>query len=456
MDASIRWLKGSRIRSPRPVLLLGFGTLLILIGLLALSAFWRADRVYSEVSAIHEQYRDSAAVLDAIHTDVYRASLLLRDYLIDPEPSSVTQYRRDLLNIRMLMKEHLAQMDVLTMDREALGRLHSETSSYLDSMSPIFNWTLEQKAELGFKFLRSEVRPRRESIILLTQEINRLNALNLATEQAGISNTQSEFRRYLGWISGAALFLGLLSAGISFTHITRLERRSEQERRRIELAEHELRLLSQKLVQAQEEERRSISRELHDEIGQMLTGLRLELRNLEELHLASSPDFAAHLAETKELAEKVMRAVRDLAMGLRPSMLDDLGLAPALQWQAREFSRHNGIPATVEIDGDIEDLSEALRTCVYRVVQESLTNCARHAKAKNVRITVHGGKEDIVIAIRDDGVGFKPGVTQSRGMGLMGMEERVRELSGIMKIWSQPRKGTVVEVAIPWPEKRAS
>ena len=129
----------------------------------------------------------------------------------------------------------------------------------------------------------------------------------------------------------------MLSAGISFTHITRLERRSEQERRRIELAEHELRLLSQKLVQAQEEERRSISRELHDEIGQMLTGLRLELRNLEELHLASSPDFAAHLAETKELAEKVMRAVRDLAMGLRPSMLDDLGLAPALQWQAREY-----------------------------------------------------------------------------------------------------------------------
>ena len=186
MDASIRWLKGSRIRSPRPVLLLGFGTLLILIGLLALSAFWRADRVYSEVSAIHEQYRDSTAVLDAIHTDVYRASLLLRDYLIDPEPSAVAQYRRDLLNIRMLMKEHLTQMDAFTMDQEALGRLQSETSSYLDSLSPIFNWTLEQKAELGFKFLRSEVRPRRESIILLTQEINRLNALSLATEKAGI------------------------------------------------------------------------------------------------------------------------------------------------------------------------------------------------------------------------------------------------------------------------------
>jgi signal transduction histidine kinase len=209
-------------------------------------------------------------------------------------------------------------------------------------------------------------------------------------------------------------------------------------------------------VQAQEEERRSISRELHDEIGQMLTGLRLELRNLEELHAASSPEFSTHLAETKVLAEKVMRAVRDLAMGLRPSMLDDLGLEPALRWQAREYSRHNGIPATVEIDGDIDRLSEELRTCVYRVIQESLTNCARHAKAKHVRITVHGGKDQIAASIQDDGIGFDAGRMASRGIGLIGMEERVRELGGTMTILSQNQKGTVVEITIPLTGKQVS
>jgi signal transduction histidine kinase len=444
------------MKSPRHMLFLGFGTLLILIGLLALSSFWRADRVYSEVSAIHELYRKSASILDDIHTDVYRASLLLRDFLIDPEALNGAQYRKDLLDIRASMNKHLSDLNSLTMDRSALDRLQREIKSYLDSFEPIFEWTLEQKAELGFKFLRSQVRPRRESVILLTQEINRLNALSLSDETDEINNSQAAFRRYLGLMSGAALILGLLTAGISFIHISRLEWRSDQERSRIENAEHELRLLSQKLVQAQEEERRSISRELHDEIGQMLTGLRLELRNLEELHAASSPEFSTYLAETKVLAEKVMRAVRDLAMGLRPSMLDDLGLGPALQWQAREYSRHNGIPATVEIDGDIDRLSEELRTCVYRVIQESLTNCARHARAKHVRITVHGGKDQIAASIQDDGIGFDAGRMASRGIGLIGMEERVRELGGTMKILSQNQEGTVVEVTIPLTGKQVS
>jgi signal transduction histidine kinase len=241
----------------------------------------------------------------------------------------------------------------------------------------------------------------------------------------------------------------LLIAGLSFLHISRLERRSEVERRRIEHAEQELRLLSQKLVQAQEEERRTISRELHDEIGQMLTGLRLGLINLEELHTASSPDFSILLAEIKDLAEKVMRAVRDLAMGLRPSMLDDLGLGPALQWQAREYSRRNGIPATVEIDGDLDHLSEDLRTCIYRVIQESLTNCARHADAKNVRVTVHATKGDIAATIQDDGIGFDAGSAASRGIGLIGMEERVRELGGAITLRSRPNRGTVVDITIP-------
>jgi signal transduction histidine kinase len=354
------------------------------------------------------------------------------------------------------MKEHLADLKTLAMDRNALDRLQTETGSYLDSFNPIFNWTPQQKAELGFEFLRSEVRPRREKILLLTQEITRLNELNLANETSGINSSQAAFRRYLGWISGAALFLGLLTAGISFYHILRLEELSQQERRQIAHAQHELRLLSQKLVQAQEEERRSLSRELHDEIGQMLTGLRLELGNLEEFHLAPGPDTRKHLAEIKALVETVMRSVRDLAMGLRPSMLDDLGLEPALQWQAREYSRRNGIPATVEIDGDLENVAEDLRTCVYRVVQESLTNCARHARAKNVRIAVHGGKSEIAATIQDDGIGFSNVNTDSRGIGLIGMEERARDLGGTMTIWSQPNKGTVVEMKLPLVRKQAS
>ncbi len=444
------------MRSPRLVLLLGFGTLLILIGLMALSAFWRAERIYSEVSSIHGSYRRRASILGDIYADVFQAAVLIRDFLIDPRIAAGGQYRNDLLNVRSSMENNLVELAPLIEDKDALGRLRLEIDAYWDSMEPVFDWTPQEKAELGFRFLRQKVLPRREAVILMTQAINSLNADSLEHVTRQMNQNQDTFRRQLGGMSGAVLLLGLVIAGVSYLYISWLERRSAEERCRIENAEQELRLLSQKLVQAQEEERRSLSRELHDEIGQMLTGLRLELRNLEEVYMAPGPDAQKRLVEIKTQVETVMRAVRDLAMGLRPSMLDDLGLGPALEWQVREYSRRNGIPATVEIDGDLENVAEELRTCVYRVVQESLTNCARHAQAKNVRISVHGGKSEIIATIQDDGIGFSKVKTASQGIGLIGMEERARDMGGTMTVWSQPNKGTAVEIKLPLVRKQVS
>jgi signal transduction histidine kinase len=215
----------------------------------------------------------------------------------------------------------------------------------------------------------------------------------------------------------------------------------------------ELRHLSQQLVQAQEEERKSISRELHDEIGQMLTGLKMELANLEEFRNFPGDEFGKHLAETKALTEQTMRSVRDLAMGLRPSMLDDLGLEPALRWQAREFSRRSSIPVSIEAEGDLGHLAESVRTCIYRVVQESLTNCARHAQASNVQITVQGKKDGIRLTVQDDGKGFDPDNVSGGGLGLIGMEERIKKLGGTLAISSQNPKeprGTVLKVELPY------
>jgi signal transduction histidine kinase len=143
-----------------------------------------------------------------------------------------------------------------------------------------------------------------------------------------------------------------------------------------------------------------------------------------------------------------MRAIRDLAMGLRPSMLDDLGLAPALEWQGRDFSRHTGVPAVITVEGTLDDLPETHRTCIYRVVQEALTNCAKHAKAQNVMVSVNGRPDSVEAVIQDDGVGFTPGL-RSPGLGLLGIEERVQELEGTLRIISRPGKGTTLRVQIP-------
>jgi len=216
-------------------------------------------------------------------------------------------------------------------------------------------------------------------------------------------------------------------------------------------AERELRRLSRQLVHAQEEERKSISRELHDEVGQMLTGLRMELRSLQDLRIAPEEEFIIHLDGAKRLAEQSLRSLRDIAMGLRPSLLDDLGLGPAVQWQARQFSKHTGIPVNVNVDRLHEPLPEEHRTCIYRIVQEALTNCARHAKAKTIDIVIDGPGVGISVVVKDDGIGFDPGQVRGRGLGLTGMQERVMDLGGELTVVSQVSKGTVLSAKIPIP-----
>jgi signal transduction histidine kinase len=192
---------------------------------------------------------------------------------------------------------------------------------------------------------------------------------------------------------------------------------------------------------------------LHDEIGQLLTALRMELSTLEELRKIEDFRFNDRLNDARELAGQALNGVRDLAMGLRPSVLDDLGLAPALRWQAREFSRRFGIPVTVQIDGSLEPLPETHRTCIYRVTQESLTNVARHAGARNIRVTLHGDSELLCLAVQDDGIGFDTRIGQANGLGLIGIEERVRQLGGRVSIVTEPSKGTLLQVEIPRPQE---
>ncbi len=433
------------------ILLIGFGSLVVLIGVLGFGGFRRAERIYHEVAAIHEAYRQTASMLSDIQSDNYLSSILIRDYLLDPTPGAAPEYRKELLEIRSTLAKHLASLNLSINHDEGkiLERLRRELETYWDSLDPVFEWTQEEKAARSSRFLRKQVIPGRNAILSVTREIDDLNARNLAREQERIRISRVNFQAYLLKMFAFSVFLALGVAGVSIIRASKLEQRSEEQRNRAEHAERELRYLSQKLVQAQEEERKSISRELHDEIGQLLTALKMQLGNLEHLRHAPGSEYEDHLAQAKAVTEQTLRSVRDLAMGLRPSMLDDIGLGPALQWQAREFSNRSGIAVSIEVDGKLSNVPETVNTCVYRVIQESLTNCARHAQAKNVRITVHGGKDQIYVTVSDDGIGFESGGLAGRGLGLIGMEERVKKLGGNLSISSQAQKGTLLEVRLP-------
>jgi signal transduction histidine kinase len=180
----------------------------------------------------------------------------------------------------------------------------------------------------------------------------------------------------------------------------------------------------------------------------------MELANLEEIRNSPGEEFAARLQEAKQLAEQTLVSVRDLAMGLRPAMLDDLGLGPALEWQGREFSRRSGTPVEVQVDGVVDELPDSHRTCIFRIVQEALTNCARHAQAKSIRIVAHGGPGAVFLSVQDDGVGFA--ASEGRGLGLIGIEERARELGGWVTLRSEPGKGTTLRVELPWAKEASA
>jgi signal transduction histidine kinase len=152
------------------------------------------------------------------------------------------------------------------------------------------------------------------------------------------------------------------------------------------------------------------------------------------------------LRSIRRLAEKTVAVVRNMSLLLRPSMLDDLGLAPALQWQAREVSRTTGLRVNVAAEVS-DDLPEEHKTCVYRVVQEALRNCYRHAKAQSVRIHVKQEPTRLFLSIQDDGSGFQPG--RDKGLGLLGMEERVKHLGGVFHVVSEEGAGALLSVELP-------
>ncbi|MCX6638024.1 MAG: sensor histidine kinase, partial [Acidobacteria bacterium] len=214
-------------------------------------------------------------------------------------------------------------------------------------------------------------------------------------------------------------------------------------------ARRDLQQLSARLLQIQEDERTRLSRELHDEIGQTLTALRLAISRALSWLRTQPPAAEASLEEARLLAEKTLETVRNISVLLRPSLLDDLGLEPALQWQAEDFSRRSGIRCGFFSDSLDENLPAAHRTCVYRVVQEALTNCAKHSAATHVDIHVRQAEGELKLEVADNGKGFPMDAQRAAGLGILGMRERAAALGGQLLLESAPGEGTRVSIRLP-------
>jgi two-component system sensor histidine kinase UhpB len=217
-------------------------------------------------------------------------------------------------------------------------------------------------------------------------------------------------------------------------------------RRMLGRIEDERRRSGQLVLRAQEEERRRLARDLHDEVNQALTAILLRL---EALSQAAPPELTDELREVKRLVNQAMNELLQLARQLRPTALDDHGLLPAMASQVRRFAAQTGIKADLNASGEETRLQPDEEIAVFRIAQEALANVARHAGASQVKVDLRADKEGIELTVRDDGRGFEPEMRVGNGLGLGGMAERARLVGGELTIESQPGAGTQLCLKVP-------
>jgi len=427
--------------SPRLALWIGFGALLFLMVAIAIVADRTLKQIQASSAALRSELLLREGLLDRLRLDLYRSSIDIHDYLIDPDPAQARRRRRELERLRNETTAVLNEYRQGLPGEEAapVAELEQDMSEYWRALQPIFRWDSETVRQQGDAYLRGEVLPRHQQLFRLTGRIAEIDETYLGAVANNVTKVFESFNRELRASGLLIIAAGILVAGLSIRRILVLERLSAS-------ARGELQLLSARLVAAQEDERRRLARELHDEVGQSMSAVVVELGNLEAALPGTDAILRERLSRVKELAEASVGDVRNMALLLRPSMLDDLGLVPALRWQAREVARRTGMKIKVAAEDVGDDLPDDYRTCIYRVVQEALNNCARHAKAKAVRVTVRQEPERITVGIQDDGVGFD---ARDKGVGILGMEERVRGLGGLFRVDSEPGNGTVISILLP-------
>jgi signal transduction histidine kinase len=433
----------------RAVLIASLGGLLLLLVLSGLDALAVLGEIQRRNSDIREEFVTRSRSLEQIRALLYVSGTLVRDDLLEPDPRKAEASRVSLASTRREIAERLEAYRKLLepAERQPFSVLENELAAYWRVLEPVLAWSPQQRRERGFPFLRDVVFPRRTGMLALADRVAWVNAQQLDLTDRRLRDLFAAFRRRLLLTLGATLGLGILVALASLRRMLALEGETRRHFAALEQAQGELKNLSARLVAIQENERKTLSRELHDSVGQPLSAALMELRNLAAAVPAEAPPaLDQHLQTSRRLLEETLDLVRNLALVLRPSMLDDLGLVPALQWQARETSRRTGIEVMVTADA-ADDLTDEQRTCIYRVVQEALANCTKHAAAGKVWISLRTTASGIRLVVQDDGRGFRS--PQERGLGLLGAEERVTRLGGQFEVDTEVGRGTQLTVDLP-------
>jgi signal transduction histidine kinase len=411
----------------------GFGGVLILIAVCGIATLVGFDQLQRREHRYRAAALQRATDLQTVREAVLLSGTLARDYLFWADKDKATSVRKKFDEL-----EREAGVALARWDEDQTG-LRGEVKAYWKTLGIMLDVAGRERRRGVDEYFYRELAKRREAMLSIADRAARLQQAEHEKEQQQLASFGSTFA---GVLSAAFISTLLLGAAISFAACRKLIRMEADARHR----QSDLEALSARLVKTQEDERKAVARELHDQVGQMLTALSMECGHALHAHDELRTQ-RPYLDSIRCLSEALIVAVRDISLSLRPSMLDDFGLVPALQWHAREVKRRSGMEVTVNaIEDDCEQVGEATRTCVYRVAQEALRNCERHAAATHIELRLERAGSILRMMVSDNGRGFD--IKHTRGLGLVGMQERVEALGGRYEIQSKPDAGTQVLVSL--------
>lgn len=457
-EAPLRYLRlifGRPASTLRSVLLIGY---VAIFGLWLVSAYELVERVAHaerEAAEIVTRFTEGEELLFTVRAQVLLSSVYARDAILETGPDALARYREQLQMMRNEVEHALARYlpDVDSgIEREHWTRLQEELREYWTGVSPVMMGQVPGNLEDARAFLRREVIPQRELVVRISEDIRTLNQDALRQQQSEIAELHRTQRQRIWRTSGIAVAFGLASAFFAARYAGRLEGRIRQQHLQERQHKRDLQRLSTELVHAQENERRTIGRDLHDEIGQALMTIKLDLGAVERSGQVSGGAEQA-LAEARSTTDAAIQSVRDLSRLLHPAMLDQFGLVVTLEAYVAGFTQRTGVQTELIPDRMGARIASELEICVYRVVQEALTNVAKHARATSCRVYLHRLPHSLLVTVEDDGKGIDRerlhGTDDRSGVGLVGVRERVSRLAGTFRLDTQAGKGTRLTIELP-------
>ena len=452
MRSMTRPLPGLTIKA---ALVLGFSAIVGLWLVAGLQVTRRMADVQREAAGVNARYLRAQELLSTVRAQILLGSVHVRDALLDDDPATTTRYRDDFESaIRAAgeaLHEYVPVLDVVTSQQD-IERLRDEIAGFHHASLEVLASDRRLWPTQARLLLNSRVMPRRDTVVRIADDMQSFNRSAFVREQQAVALEYEDTQRR-AWVQlGFALGVGLLIALAATIYVTRLERVLRRQRATEAQNALDLQRLSTALVGAQEEERRTIARELHDEVGQALTAIKVEL-SLAQRAIEGSGGSGQLLESAHSITDGALTTVRDLSRLLRPTLLDDLGLPAALEWYLGAFGSRHGIRVALVQDHMDARLLPDIEVAAYRIVQEALNNVAKHARASACRVYLRRAAATVTVTVEDNGSGFDaPQLGEGRtphGLGLIGIRERVASLGGVMRLESARGEGTRLTVELP-------